>query len=891
MAYDELDPRTGCTTGAQAATSVPPYFSYWGKARPLDAQGAAFHLLPYHCLDVAAVAAAWWDLDLNLQRQFGELVQSAADSKTRRAWVLFFVALHDLGKFDVRFQMKSLDALTVLQPTWNAHDLPDRDEASRYEHGECGLRWFIREHPHLLGMQDKDECLVDIWMPWLAAVAGHHGRIPRHRHPVHPPDAEAKIIDHDRLARRAWLLALAELFLAPSGLKLADGPPLLHQDHATYLAGFCAVCDWLGSNETWFAYRSDIAASPGGYFDDRVAMVTRERLLQRCGLIAPPSPYLGVKALLGPDESPRQLQTLVDALPATAGVTLIEAPTGSGKTETALAYAWRLLDAGLADSIVFALPTQATANAMWERLNRFADTLFGKGSNLVLAHGKARWHDGHSQLREAARQPSVQEADDIRVQCAEWLAESRKRVFLGQIGVCTIDQVLLSVLPLRHKFVRGFGVMKSVLVVDEVHAYDRYMYGLLDGVLRQQRRAGGSAVLLSATLPHELRCRLARAWNAVDPPDANAPYPLLTRVDAAGRVFFTELNDPDQRPPARNVQIECRPEPDTLPDRGLIERIVEAAAAGAHVAIVCNLVNDAQGLARLLKAETELPVDLFHARFRFLDRQLREQEVLTKYGRNAERLGGRILVATQVVEQSLDLDFDWLITQICPVDLLFQRMGRLHRHDRSRPPGFERPRCTVLVPPAAEYGLHKLVYGNTRVLWRTQQLLQGVDHVDFPAAYRTWIERVYERDDWPDEPENIAFEYEKFRAEENANFDRAQVIANDDMNPLADNDENVRALTRDGEMSLAVILIDAEGRLIGEHEPIAEVDEWERRERIALSAVGVPASWKGKLPAQDDDGLVWLTVNRKGSTDWVGRGVDTSFRYSREYGLQEEGAQ
>lgn len=867
---------------------TPLYYRYWGKARPSGAGAAAHHLLPYHCLDIAAVAAAWWSSNPNLRRQFKALVDCEIGEAQLRAWVLFFVALHDLGKFDVRFQMKSAQALAALQPAWQTTDLPDRSDAERYGHGEYGLRWFIRDYPDLLGMDKENEEVVDAWMPWLAAVAGHHGKVPRHRESARRPDAEEWVVTHDHDARRAWFGALEELFLKPCGLSLAHVPPPLHRDNASYLAGLCAVCDWLGSNESWFEYRTGID-DLAGYFGDQAARIERERLIDRCGLTAHAAPYAGLEALLEVGEAPRQLQTLVNKLAVGAALTLVEAPTGSGKTETALAYAWRLLDAGIADGIVFALPTQATANAMWERLNRFAETLFGKGSNLVLAHGKARWHKGHGQLKDAARQCSAQGDEDIRVQCVEWLAESRKRVFLGQIGVCTIDQVLLSVLPLRHKFVRGFGVMKSVLIVDEVHAYDHYMYGLLDGVLRQQRRAGGSAILLSATLPHGQRRRLCEAWGANQSPIAEAPYPLLTRVDEAGRVWFTELADPAQRPPSRSVAIEALPAEGLLPDDALVSQIIAAARAGARVAIVCNLVNDAQRLARLLRAATDLPVDLFHARFRFTDRQAREQEVLAQYGRAAERKCGRILVATQVVEQSLDLDFDWLITQICPVDLLFQRMGRLHRHARARPAGLESPRCTILVPPDADYGLHKVVYGNTRVLWRTQQLL-GADEVTFPAAYREWIERVYERDDWDEEPESVAFEYDKFHAEQKAKFDHAQIIANDDMNPLADSDENVRALTRDGEMSLSLVLVDAEGRLLEEEEPIDEVQEWERRERIALNAVSIPASWKSALPEQDEDGLIWLKVGRISAGEWFGAGASAGFRYSSEFGLEKEEA-
>ena len=133
---------------------------------------------------------------------------------------------------------------------------------------------------------------------------------------------------------------------------------------------------------------------------------------------------------------------------------------------------------------------------MLERLQFIASVLFAGGdANLILAHGKAKYNATFANLKAAAK-PDAKKGNQGSVQCAEWISSSRKRVFLGQIGVCTIDQVLLSVLPIRHNFVRSFGVIKSVLIIDEVHAYDRYMYGVLEEVLKHQKAAGGSAILL-----------------------------------------------------------------------------------------------------------------------------------------------------------------------------------------------------------------------------------------------------------------------------------------------------------------------------------------------------------------------------------------------------------
>jgi CRISPR-associated endonuclease/helicase Cas3 len=168
---------------------------------------------------------------------------------------------------------------------------------------------------------------------------------------------------------------------------------------------------------------------------------------------------------------------------------------------------------------------------MLKRLESIASVLFpGGDANLVLAHGKARYNPDFITLQEVVRPHTAQAHEEALVQCAEWLAQSRKRVFLGQIGVCTVDQVLISVLPVKHKFVRGFGIGKSVLIIDEVHAYDSYMYGLLAAVLEQQQTAGGSAILLSATLPYQQRQQLANTWQPKASLEMQAPYPLITHL-------------------------------------------------------------------------------------------------------------------------------------------------------------------------------------------------------------------------------------------------------------------------------------------------------------------------------------------------------------------------
>jgi CRISPR-associated endonuclease/helicase Cas3 len=175
------------------------------------------------------------------------------------------------------------------------------------------------------------------------------------------------------------------------------------------------------------------------------------------------------------------------------------------------------------------------------------------------------------------------------------------------------------------------------------------------------------------------------------------------------------------------------------------------------------------------------------------------------------------------------------------------------------------------------------------VLWRTQQLLEAHKLIHFPAAYRDWIEKVYERDDWDDEPESISFDYDKFHFEEKAKQDKAKMLSNDTMNPLGDSDKNVRALTRDGEMSLSVVLLDADGKLLYDPYPLPKPDDWDHAEKISLGSVGVPNSWQGKLKGipMDEQGNFLLTMIQRDNQGWIGQAHEVTLRYSQIVGLEK----
>ncbi|MBI5740077.1 MAG: CRISPR-associated endonuclease Cas3'' [Nitrospirae bacterium] len=412
------------------------YFRYWGKANPDYPGKPKWHPLVYHCLDVAGVAAAWWEASHTIRKAFLNNNDSTAD--TAMAWMLFFVALHDYGKFDIRFQFRAREVWQSLYPDAGTYSsLPSYTECKNYFHGSGGLFWFRRDNLEMLGLQPEDSdgslSFLDFpdesgsekwqsWKTWIEAVTGHHGHIRRSEYTADaslPVVYDPRLAKVDRQARQDWLSALERTFLLPFGLSLNDSPP----ECSPLLAGYCSVSDWLGSRcePDSFPYCQE-SLDINTYFERR--RDNAHSVLELSGIVGKSRSYVGVSALLKSGQQPHSMQALIDDLPLKSGLTIIEAPTGSGKTEAALAYAWRLIAAGLADSIVFALPTQATANAMLGRLERIATLIFEDHPNVLLAHGSARFNDKFIALKHSAFKGH--EDEDGWVQCSEWLAQSRK---------------------------------------------------------------------------------------------------------------------------------------------------------------------------------------------------------------------------------------------------------------------------------------------------------------------------------------------------------------------------------------------------------------------------------------------------------------------------------
>lgn len=850
-------------------------YKYWGKAKRKEDGSYDYHLLVYHCLDVAAVGKVYFQKSPALIKSFSKFLQ--IEEKQAENIVLFLISLHDIGKFDIRFQSKVEPVLLKMQPDVKNQYRPEISR--RYDHGEEGYRW-INAEIYDYGLENED-CLFD----WIKRVTGHHGRFPQNNGENPPPFTKAFIKRRDCDARKSFVTIVKKFFLGNYNI---NNLPI---NVIPLFAGFCCVCDWLGSNENYFSFCKDVSNSENTmedlheYYSYRLVKATEA--LSASGLLSKCKYNVGILNLF-PEYTPMGVQKFSSSIDKEQSLTIIEAPTGSGKTEAALAMASKLLNGNAVDSIVFALPTQATANAMLQRIEDVADKIFDGGVNVVLAHGKSGFNKNFIAIKN--KEVDFASEDDSFVQCTNWLSTSRKRAFLGQIGVCTIDQVLLSVLPVKHYFMRSFGLGKSVLIVDEVHAYDSYMYGLLTEVLREQKLSGGSVILLSATLPFSQKSKLIEAWGYHEDQKKTNSYPLVTHIPNDNMTLL-ELDDAD-KPEIFNVFLNKTYSNNLTYNSKSISNIYEDAKKGAVIGVICNLVADAQFVAKQLHEidNGAFDIDIFHSRYRFYDRLEKENNVIKKYGKKSERKG-KILVATQVVEQSLDLDFDCLYTQLCPIDLLFQRIGRLHRHERKRPSQFEKPTATIILPEKElEFGdSGKYVYQNLRAMWRTQKLLAEVDQIQFPDAYREWIEQVYDDNPWEIEYDKLLRIADNYQGEQIAKAYHAKTLVNgkDTINPFDDFADEAMSLTRDGEMSInliPVVMVNDKMCFLNEKN-INELEEWGKYENFNMNSVPVPHSWKYILEPFEE-GYMKLIMKKICDNEWEAIVGNYRIIYSLERGME-----
>jgi CRISPR-associated endonuclease/helicase Cas3 len=540
----------------------------------------------------------------------------------------------------------------------------------------------------------------------------------------------------------------------------------------TLLAGLTTVSDWIASSEEHFPYRADPLGPPEDLDSllsesKNKAKAALDRLGWRTRLRLPePLDFQKFFGILNP--RPLQVESILISGELTLpSLVIVEAPMGEGKTEAALFVAERQRQRHRLRGSYIALPTQATSNQMFGRVVKALSQGAAEGiAHVLLLHGHASLSAEFSEIKkkgETGFLPCSVEPDgstEAQVMAAEWFTY-RKRGLLAPYGVGTIDQALMAALQSKHVFVRLLGLAGKVVVIDEVHAYDTYMSALLERLLAWLRAIGTSVVMLSATLPSLRRTALVKAFAPEYPVSPEIPaYPCLTVVSGSQvrTIAFAAAA------PGKRILLAPAPSGPTALAVWLRERI---RAGGGCAAVVCNTVGRAQEIYEACRqmmpedAEDGAPVvDLLHSRFPFEEREAREQRTLKRFGKpgEARRPVMAVLVATQIIEQSLDIDFDLMVSELPPIDLLFQRAGRLHRHERGRRPTGEMPTLGLIETPLTAEGAPSFPRGHTmvyeeHVLLRTWIALRGRSELRIPDEIRSSIEAVYsEPGDAPEEP-------------------------------------------------------------------------------------------------------------------------------------------
>jgi len=789
----------------------------WAKSRSGEHE-SSFHPLLFHLLDVAAVTEAIWDRVLSpaAKRAIAAGLGLGTDVATARWWVIFLAGAHDIGKASPAFQYIDSKApeesQKALQQQLGAADLPNTLNPNKTRHGPIStliLRDVLvrTEEVHRWFQQDAEIIAT--------AIGGHHG--------IFPSSAllSNETTAYGRGQQEAWATIQRELLVTLADL-LGEVPERAPQGVTTTaamtVAGLVSVADWIGSDESRFEYATcgddgSPTLSPEAYRAH--AKTCADKAVTDLHWPLPAEPARAPRAfreIVGGkfDPNPTQ-QAAIDRANDTyaPGLTIIESPMGEGKTEAALYLMEHAARALGATGCYVALPTQATSNQMFARVVAYLRARFPTSAdavNVQLLHGHADLSSLFSLLRQAAESGGIvsddvtpttdNEADatnggnapetNASVVAAEWFTY-RKRGLLAPFGVGTVDQGLLAVLQTRHVFVRLFGLAHKCVIIDEVHAYDTYMTTLLGRLLMWLGALGCPVILLSATLPDARRADLLRAYaegtgHVLPEILPTAPYPRLTWVEGGmpGAAPIAGVS-PRSTKRVRVAWVDGAVPKEEGADFPLGALLEEKLAHGGCAAVICNTVARAQAVYRALQRsfpDSELALDehgdvldgaptldLLHSRYRFIERQQREQRTLLRFGKPDDTVevtrGGvttaqpvrrprrAVLVATQIIEQSLDLDFDLMITDLAPADLVLQRLGRLHRHDRPpRPTGDDctlylcRP-LTVSADGVPTFEPHFDLIYDAHVLLRSWLTLRDRTGLFIPGDVEGIIEDVY----------------------------------------------------------------------------------------------------------------------------------------------------
>lgn len=701
-----------------------PARAFWAKPGEDD----AWLPLAQHMLDSAGVAGRLWAgwVPESVKRSLAE--QTGLEDDDLRTLVTWLACTHDAGKATTTFQTQ-LDQVPdrgryserLREAGLSTEPNSVEHQMLRFPHGMASgvilTRWLIEQ-----GMNPRAAVR-------LASVAdAHHGIT------SDPPIRHGRAVDAIAAYPVAWTAARQELLewaadltgirpiLGRMRIKLT-GPAL------NLLTGLVIMADWIASNADAFPLEP---------------VTDQEARLERGLTVDLTDPWEASPAPAGAladhmrqrfgwpeDRAPRPVQTVVDEVARSSpGATLmiIEAPTGEGKTESALLAAEHLAAASGTGGVIVAAPTMSTADGLLTRTLDWAERASAPGQvvSMFLGHSKSHLNQTFRELRFRDVDRDAASVGNGLAIASQWMS-GRKKGILSNFCVATVDQVLFMALQARHSMLRHLGLAGKAVVIDEVHAYDAYMTEYLATALRWLARYRVPVVLLSATLPIAQRRQLIDAYESeFAQPSArelSTAYPLVTSVGAGG-FRETEVT-------ARRTDIRAGLRLIGEGEAALGDELAARLTDGGCALVICNTIARAQSAYRTLAKTLPGEVELHHAGFMASDRIAKEERLRAELGPDASHGAGRpsrrIVVATQVAEQSLDIDVDLLVTDIAPIDLVIQRIGRLHRHQR---PDSDRP-LAVREPVVLIRGIESLdpvpvLEGGTAAVYDPKLLLAGL---------------------------------------------------------------------------------------------------------------------------------------------------------------------
>ena len=614
----------------------------------------------------------------------------------RRA-LCVLAGLHDIGKISPGFQFKVPELVLGLKEQGFPFD-----PADQRNHGVTSFDFLLRYFESLPGFDGEDIPLI-----YAQATACHHGSYIdcEYRRPG-SDKWEQERRQHFRQICRIWNIE-PDAFPRPE-----TAPPA---QWTVVLAGVICIADWIGSSLNFPLN----VPSRAKYVEVRRKQIDEK--LRTSGFVtgSKPSRNLSFDSLFSPDDSDsswvenstqQALRELTEDLSGPF-IALVESPTGVGKTEAALqVYAKRARRK--AQGLYFALPTMATTNAMFPRIHKFLNRLFAGGKTQIrLAQSEARLNPAFGELLAQGVYDSGASsgaATDGAARASEWFNTGSKRGLLAEHAVGTVDQAMMAAMTTKHHFVRLLGLTDKLVVIDEIHSYDCYMNQIIKSLLAWLRALDSPVILLSATLHKAMRRSLISAYA-----DANAGEEIDKELPAGPNVTVWSEQGLRARAiddlPIRRVGIKLHELSDNSSAtfvRDAARLTLDAVNTGGCAACIVNTVDEAQKVFERIDAKLDpnIPRFLVHSRFTRKDRNANESRLQRMFRRDgAERPERAVVVATQILEQSLDVDFDTMISDLAPIDLLIQRLGRVHRHLAERPSS-ERPHplpaITVLSPPA-----------------------------------------------------------------------------------------------------------------------------------------------------------------------------------------------